>query len=245
LGQALLLVGPAYTHINEFLECFVGELCCDSPILTSPCGQCKSCLLYKHGSHPDIITIQVDDVIKVDMIRDLQDNIYQKPQCNLEKLILIQDLRKLNVYAANALLKILEEPPEHVRFILTTPTISLIPATILTRVLVYNFPSSYEQISSFYPKDSQQGELLAYMQSLSQDLMAQKNLLSWSAKLKGYELADLLWFFYLVIYDLLLKVVDTHSQILFKKLDFLKNTSKLFFSKVVLNKAMVIDSFLF
>ncbi len=139
--HSLLFVGPRHENITQFVNRLIAVLICENK---SPCEQCRACHLLIQGIHPDIHYIRPEgtsSAIKVEQVRELQQNIYQTPQCGARRFIVIDPADKMNISAANALLKILEEPPSHTIFILIAEQLSSIPATILSRCQKYNFHS--------------------------------------------------------------------------------------------------------
>ena len=108
---------------------------------TEPCGQCISCKTFDTGNNPDIITITHSKRdITVDVIREqIGENIIYRPHSNKYKIFIMPDADKMNVSAQNAFLKTLEEPPEHVIFILATTDPQKVPATIHSRCQRFDF----------------------------------------------------------------------------------------------------------
>ncbi len=115
------------------------------------CGECKPCKKIISGNHPDILTIVPDgNFIKISQIRELCDKISLKPYEALKRFVLINDSDKMNRESANALLKILEEPPDRTYFILTMTNPSKSLPTILSRCQKIRFnPVSHDKIVSF------------------------------------------------------------------------------------------------
>ena len=104
----------------------------------SACGICHDCKLALSGNHPDIITLTPDEgkaAISVDNIRELYSSVMIKPYSAEKKVIIIPGCEKLNVQAQNALLKMLEEPPSYIVFILLTSNSNYFLETVLSRSL--------------------------------------------------------------------------------------------------------------
>ena len=111
------------------------------------CCECRSCKLFDAGSNPDFSVISpVKNIISVDEIRTLRRRAYDRPDRCESKVYIIEDAEKMNVSAANAFLKILEEPPQYVVFILLSCSASMLLETIISRctVLTLNAPTFIE-----------------------------------------------------------------------------------------------------
>lgn len=114
---------------------FARQLVCESG---SACGTCSHCRLAMSGNHPDIITVTPDEGkqnISVDNIRELYGSVMVKPYSAEKKVIIIPGCEKLNPQAQNALLKMLEEPPSYIVFILLTSNSNYFLETVLSRSL--------------------------------------------------------------------------------------------------------------
>ncbi|MBF0099696.1 MAG: hypothetical protein HQK77_02200 [Desulfobacterales bacterium] len=118
-------------------------------IETYPCGQCSSCLTSISGNHPDIISIHPEGTsIKIEQIRGVTETISRRPYSAKMRVVVINDCETMNVHASNALLKILEEPPDHTIFILITTQVNTLLPTVLSRCLHMAFmPIPYKQIA--------------------------------------------------------------------------------------------------
>lgn len=107
-----------------------------------PCGTCPNCVKASSGFHPDIsesLASQDDSSsLKVDAVRAIRSNAFVFPNEANHRVFLLHNMQYANEQAQNALLKILEEPPEYVRFVLTCPNSSALLSTILSRAAVYN-----------------------------------------------------------------------------------------------------------
>lgn len=105
-----------------------------------PCGSCQSCHLAKVGSHPDIITVAPEDKkksIAVDQIRELKQSAFIKPHISGRRVFIIDKAETMNASSQNALLKILEEPPKNVFFILITESQEALLPTTLSRCITF------------------------------------------------------------------------------------------------------------
>lgn len=212
LPHALLLTGPRHAQMAQFADRLMAILLCQNA--EKPCGECQACHLLIQGTHPDIHYVRQDTVngpLKIDQIRILQQDVYQTPQRGTRRFIVIEPADKLNTAAANALLKILEEPPSHTSFILIAEQVSSIPATIISRCQQYVFTppetgsigqSDYLTIGQFYPETSVRAELfkqcLPIIDALC-DVMDKKiSPCTVAAKWSSLALNDLLWFLHLL-----------------------------------------------
>ncbi len=228
LPHALLFKGPRHAGILQFANRLMAILVCLKAD-QAPCGVCKPCHLLLQGTHPDIQYVRQDtptSPIKIDQVRDLQENVYRTPQCGDSRFIVIEPADRLNQAAANALLKILEEPPSHTTFILIAEQVSSLPATIMSRCQQYTFPPpelfesvnqvDYLTIGKFYEEASARAELVKQGGSIIDDLCAllDKNVSACSIapKWSRYALGDLLWFLYLVTAQAIrYQLLDCHT----------------------------------
>jgi len=112
--------------------------CVDGPTV-DPCGECDSCRAITAGTAVDVIEIDGASNNSVDDVRELRETVVYRPQLGRFKIYVIDEVHMLSVSAFNALLKTLEEPPPHVKFIFATTEPHKIPATILSRCQRYDF----------------------------------------------------------------------------------------------------------
>ena len=123
-----------------------GALCKD--ISVRPCGECSSCKKAINSSHPDILVYGSDGnrSFHIDTVREIRSTAYIAPNESSKKVIILNDVQNMTIQAQNALLKIFEEPPEHVIFILTCDNINKLLPTITSRAVIYrvqNLPLSF------------------------------------------------------------------------------------------------------
>jgi DNA polymerase-3 subunit delta' len=147
LPQAFLFLGASGVGKSQFASVFSQYLLCSSPVKTVDesvaCGQCRSCQLFSAGTHPDMKVIAVDEgkkAIRIDQIRSLINYLNQTSQQGGKKLTLIETADLMNINAANALLKSLEEPAPSNVLILVSSAPSRLPATIRSRCQGLAFP---------------------------------------------------------------------------------------------------------
>jgi DNA polymerase III delta' subunit len=136
LHHALLICGTAGLGKHQLVERFSQLIQCQQPIDNKACGQCQDCQLHHSKTHPDFYHVTKEEgkaQISIEKIRLLSKKIIATGLVNQRRVVVIEPLNSLTESAANALLKILEEPPKHVYFLLSTPSNQHIPATIMSR----------------------------------------------------------------------------------------------------------------
>jgi DNA polymerase III subunit gamma/tau len=111
---------------------------CERGVTAEPCGVCASCREIDEGRFPDLIEVDAASRTKVDDTRDLLDNVQYAPVRGRYKVYLIDEVHMLSAHSFNALLKTLEEPPPHVKFLLATTDPQKLPVTVLSRCLQFN-----------------------------------------------------------------------------------------------------------
>ena len=118
-----------------------------------PCYNCYSCILYKKNQHPDIIELDAASHNGIDTIRSVIDNAYMLPVVCKKKIYIIDEVHMLSKAAFNACLKIMEEPPENVHFILATTEIHKVIDTIKSRSIILHFkPIPYSLLFDYLKK---------------------------------------------------------------------------------------------
>lgn len=158
--QAYIFEGPEGLNIRESASLFAAALTCLNR-KTAPCGSCGICKLSYAGTNPDIIYINTKDKksIGVDRIREISKDVCIKPFESENKVYIIEDAAALTDEAQNAMLKILEEPPEYAVFILITPSSSALLPTVVSRCDKVRFnPLPEEKMKDYinqnYPRAS-------------------------------------------------------------------------------------------
>lgn len=149
-AHAYLLHGPAGIGKRALAERLMARLLCQRPEGLDACGQCKSCLLLKAGSHPDNYILEpeeADKAIKVDQVRELVSFVVQTAQMGGRKVVLIEPVEAMNVNAANALLKSLEEPSGDTVLLLVSHQTSRLLPTIKSRCVQQACPLPSEAMS--------------------------------------------------------------------------------------------------
>lgn len=132
--------GIGKTSMARILAKSLNCLAHDQPTAT-PCNECESCRTVAEGEDLDVIEIDAASNTGVDHIRELRNNAAFRPARSRFKVYIIDEVHMLSTGAFNALLKTLEEPPDHVKFILATTEVQKVPATIQSRCLRFDFRS--------------------------------------------------------------------------------------------------------
>jgi DNA polymerase-3 subunit gamma/tau len=138
IHHAFLFTGTRGVGKTTIARIFAKSLNCETGTTTDPCGQCGTCLEIDNGRYPDLIEIDAASHTGVDDVRALIENAQYMPSRGRVKVYLIDEVHMLSKNAFNALLKTLEEPPEHVKFLLATTDPDKLPVTVLSRCLQFN-----------------------------------------------------------------------------------------------------------
>jgi len=149
-AHAYLLHGPAGIGKRALAERLMARLLCQSPAGLDACGQCKSCHLLAAGSHPDNFILEpeeADKAIKVDQVRELVSFVVQTAQLAGRKVVLVEPVEAMNLNAANALLKSLEEPSGNTVLLLVSHQPSRLLPTIKSRCVQQACPLPSESAS--------------------------------------------------------------------------------------------------
>lgn len=138
LHHAYLLTGTRGVGKTTLARLLAKCLNCETGITSQPCGTCSTCLAIDAGRFLDLLEIDAASRTKVEDTRDLLENVQYAPSQGRYKVYLIDEVHMLSGHSFNALLKTLEEPPAHVKFILATTDPKRLPITILSRCLQFN-----------------------------------------------------------------------------------------------------------
>lgn len=138
LHHAYLFTGTRGVGKTTIARILAKCLNCKTGITASPCGTCSHCIDIDNGRFPDLFEIDAASRTKVEDTREILDNIPYAPTMGRFKIYLIDEVHMLSGHSFNALLKTLEEPPAHVKFILATTDPQKLPATILSRCLQFH-----------------------------------------------------------------------------------------------------------
>ncbi len=138
LHHAYLFAGTRGVGKTTLGRIFAKALNCERGITPEPCGECAACRAIDEGRFVDLIEIDAASRTKVEDTREILDNVQYAPSEGRFKIYLIDEVHMLSNSSFNALLKTLEEPPEHVKFILATTDPHKLPVTVLSRCLKFN-----------------------------------------------------------------------------------------------------------
>ncbi|HQP10583.1 MAG TPA: DNA polymerase III subunit gamma/tau [Candidatus Omnitrophota bacterium] len=139
LTQAYLFCGPRGIGKTSCARILAKSLNCEKGPTLKPCGKCPACTEIAKGTSFDVLEIDGASNRGIDEIRALRENVKFAPSCGRYKIYIVDEVHMLTAEAFNALLKTLEEPPEHVKFIFATTAPNKIPATIISRCQRYDF----------------------------------------------------------------------------------------------------------
>jgi len=138
LHHAYLFTGTRGVGKTTIARIFAKCLNCEAGVSSTPCGECSACKEIDDGRFVDLIEVDAASRTKVDDTRELLDNVQYAPSRGRFKVYLIDEVHMLSNHSFNALLKTLEEPPPHVKFLLATTDPQKLPVTVLSRCLQFN-----------------------------------------------------------------------------------------------------------
>lgn len=156
LHHAYLFTGTRGIGKTSIARLLAKALNCEQGISATPCLTCHHCTAIEHGKFIDLIEIDAASRTRVEDTKELLENIHYVPTLGRFKIYLIDEIHMLSTHSFNALLKTLEEPPAHVKFILATTDADKIPITILSRCLQFHLKPLSPQLIQ-----SQMAEILA------------------------------------------------------------------------------------
>ncbi len=139
LSHAYLFTGTRGTGKTTCAKILAKAVNCEHPAEGSPCGVCSACLGIDSGAILDVVEMDAASNNGVDQVRALRDEAVYTPAAVKKRVYIVDEVHMLSTAAFNALLKILEEPPEHLMFILATTELHKVPATILSRCQRFSF----------------------------------------------------------------------------------------------------------
>ncbi len=140
VSHAYLFTGTRGTGKTSTAKIFARAINCLSPRIDgSPCGECEVCKALLSANNMDILEMDAASNNSVDDVRDLIEKVKYVPVACKYKVYIIDEVHMLTMQAFNALLKTLEEPPEHTVFILATTEVHKLPQTILSRCMRFDF----------------------------------------------------------------------------------------------------------
>ena len=138
-SHAYLFCGSRGTGKTTCAKILAKAVNCESPVNGSPCGKCHACRAIESGAATDVLEMDAASNNGVDNIRDIRDEVVYTPSQLKYRVYIVDEVHMLSGSAFNALLKTLEEPPEHVIFILATTELQKLPATIISRCQRFDF----------------------------------------------------------------------------------------------------------
>src|SRR4051794_12263712 len=138
LHHAYLLTGTRGVGKTTIARILAKSLNCERGVSATPCGECAACKDIDAGRFVDLLELDAASNTGVDNMRDILDNARYAPTAGRYKVYLIDEVHMLSKGAFNSMLKTLEEPPEHVKFVLATTDPQKIPVTVLSRCLQFN-----------------------------------------------------------------------------------------------------------
>src|SRR4026209_1950495 len=138
LHHAYLFTGTRGVGKTTLARIIAKALNCETGVTPAPCGKCAACTEIEAGRHSDPVEVDAASNTQVDNMRELLENAMYAPTAGRFKVYIIDEVHMLSRNAFNAMLKTLEEPPAHVKFILATTDPQKIPVTVLSRCLQFN-----------------------------------------------------------------------------------------------------------
>ena len=150
LSHAYIFIGTRGTGKTSCARILAKAVNCEHPVNGNPCCKCASCLGIAEGSVVDIVELDAASNNGVDNVRALREEAVFSPAMAKKRVYIIDEVHMLSTSAFNALLKILEEPPEHLLFILATTELQKVPATILSRCQRHSFRRIDTEVLSSY-----------------------------------------------------------------------------------------------
>lgn len=146
MPHSILIYGGGSAQRNKLSEYLACSFVCTSD--NNPCGTCLNCQKVLNDSHPDVKIFDPEQIgektFKIALVREIRTDAYIIPNEANNKVYILKSSDKMNVQAQNALLKIIEEPPEYARFILECDSVAPMLDTIISRVSMYNLGSKHD-----------------------------------------------------------------------------------------------------
>ncbi|MCW5590790.1 MAG: DNA polymerase III subunit gamma/tau [Burkholderiales bacterium] len=141
LHHAYLFTGTRGVGKTTLARILAKSINCETGVSSRPCGKCRACTEIDSGRFVDMLEVDAATNTKVDEMRELLDTAQYMPVSGRYKVYIIDEVHMLSRHAFNSMLKTLEEPPEHVKFILATTDPQRLPVTVLSRCLQFNLKS--------------------------------------------------------------------------------------------------------
>ena len=162
LHHAYLFTGTRGVGKTTIARILAKSLNCETGITATPCGVCNACTEIDRGRFVDLLEVDAASNTQVDAMRDLLDNAQYAPAVGRFKVYIIDEVHMLSKSAFNAMLKTLEEPPAHVKFILATTDPQKVPVTVLSRCLQFNLRQMGSMTINEYLQDVLTQENIAF-----------------------------------------------------------------------------------
>jgi DNA polymerase-3 subunit gamma/tau len=162
LHHAYLFTGTRGVGKTTVARIFAKSLNCEKGVSSKPCGECSACVQVDEGRFLDLIEVDAASRTGVDDTRELMDNVAYAPGSGRYKVYLIDEVHMFSKSSFNALLKTLEEPPPHVKFLLATTDPQKLPVTVLSRCLQFNLKQMPEPLLRPYLGELLDREKVSY-----------------------------------------------------------------------------------
>jgi DNA polymerase III subunit gamma/tau len=162
--HAFLFTGTRGVGKTTIARIFAKSLNCETGVSANPCGVCATCKEIDEGRFVDLLEVDAASRTKVDDTRELLDNVQYAPARGRYKVYLIDEVHMLSTHSFNALLKTLEEPPPHVKFLLATTDPQKLPITVLSRCLQFNLKRLPQSLIGKRVVEILQAEKIAFEQ---------------------------------------------------------------------------------
>src|SRR5512134_232676 len=162
LHHAYLFTGTRGVGKTTLARILAKCLNCETGLTAEPCGKCSACVEIDGGRFVDLLEVDAATNTKVDEMRQLLDTAQYAPTRGRFKVYVIDEVHQLSGHAFNAMLKTLEEPPEHVKFILATTDPQRLPVTVLSRCLQFNLKPQSPQVIAGHLKRVLEAEGIAF-----------------------------------------------------------------------------------
>jgi len=165
LHHAYLFTGTRGVGKTTIARILAKCLNCETGVSSEPCGQCTACVEIAENRFVDLIEVDAASRTKVEDTRELLENVQYAPTRGRYKVYLIDEVHMLSTHSFNALLKTLEEPPPHVKFLLATTDPQKLPVTILSRCLQFNLKNMTPELVTGHLQHVLEAEMVPFEQS--------------------------------------------------------------------------------
>lgn len=165
LHHAYLFTGTRGVGKTTIARILAKCLNCEAGVSSTPCGQCTACVEIAENRFVDLIEVDAASRTKVEDTRELLENVQYAPTRGRYKVYLIDEVHMLSTHSFNALLKTLEEPPPHVKFLLATTDPQRLPVTILSRCLQFNLKNMTPELVTGHLKHVLEAEVVPFEES--------------------------------------------------------------------------------